>query len=260
MEETKALKEVENSLRDFISSLMNEEKGSDWINSCGISPDRIIQWKERRETEKKKQKFGTPENRLLYYSDFYDLSSIIDKNWNDKFKAALGDKATILLFLRILDDFRNPDAHRRELLPHQKHLIIGISGEIRNRIILYRSKKETGEDYFPRIESVRDNLGNLCTPEKMFVDTNLILRPGDKLTFVVTASDPLGEALEYECFQSLGPDTNWQESNIIEIEIEDKHIAKKQVFYVSIRSKRIYHALKYSDDQASFSYTILPVK
>lgn len=259
MEETKALKEVENSLRDFLSALMNEEKGSDWINSCGISPDRIIQWKERRETEKKKQLFGTPENRLLYYSDFFDLSSIIDKNWNDKFKAALGDKATILLFLKILDDFRNPDAHRRELLPHQKHIIIGISGEIRNRIVLYRSKKETGEDYFPRIESVRDNLGNLCTPDEMIADTKLILRPGDKLTFVVTATDPLGEALEYQCV-SVDPEPNWEENNIIEIVIEDKHVAKKQPFYVCIRSKRNYHANKFFDDMATFNYTILPVK
>lgn len=259
MEETKALKEVENSLRDFISALMNEEKGSDWINSCGISSDRIIQWKARREVEKKKQKFGTPEDRLIYYSDFFDLSSIIDKNWNDKFKAALGDKPTILLFLKILDDFRNPDAHRRELLPHQKHLIIGISGEIRNRIVLYRSKKETGEDYFPRIESVRDNLGNLCTLENMVVDTKLTLRPGDKLTFIVTATDPLGETLEYQCVSNR-PEPNWQENNIIEIVIDDKHIAKKQTFIVCIRSKRNYHARGSYDDLASISYTILPVK
>ena len=256
MEETNALKEVENSLRDFISALMNEEKGSDWINSCGISQDRIIQWKERRETEKKKQQFGTPEDRLLYYSDFFDLSRIIDKNWNDKLKAALGDKATILLFLKILDDFRNPDAHRRELLPHQKHLIIGISGEIRNRIILYRSKKETGEDYFPRIESARDNLGNLCTPEKIYCDTGLVLRVGDKLTFVITASDPQGEELEYCCFGN----ADWQESNIIEIEIKNKHISKRQDFILEIRSKRNYHAGGDADDRAFFSYTILPVK
>jgi|ERR1035437_1101367 hypothetical protein len=256
MEETNALKEVENSLRDFISALMNEEKGTSWIDSCGISPDRIIQWKERREIEEKKQKFGTPEKRLLYYSDFYDLASIIDKNWNDKFKEALGDKATILLFLKILDDFRNPDAHRRELLPHQKHLIIGISGEIRNRIILYRSKKETGEDYFPRIESVRDNLGNLCTPDKMVSDNNLILRPGDKLTFVVTATDPLGEELEYCCSGNEG----WQKSNIIEVEIENRHIAKRQDFMLKIRSKRNYHAYNDIDDGAIFRYTILPVK
>lgn len=256
MEETKALKEVENSLRDFITTLMNEEKGDDWIDSCGISPDRIIQWKERREIEKKKQKFGTPENRLLYFSDFYDLSNIIDKNWNDKFKNALGEKKTVLLFLEILDDFRNPDAHRRELLPHQKHLIIGISGEIRNRIVLYRSKMETGEDYFPRIESVRDNLGNLWTPGNGVIETNLILRPSDKLTFIITATDPLGDSMEYCCYGHV----DWQESNTINIEIDKKHIAKEKNFLLCIRSKREYHARSDMDDVVLFKYTILPKK
>lgn len=256
MEETKALKEVENSLRDFITTLMTEEKGDDWIDSCGISPDRIIQWKERREIEKKKQKFGTPENRLLYFSDFYDLSNIIDKNWNDKFKNALGEKKTVLLFLEILDDFRNPDAHRRELLPHQKHLIIGISGEIRNRIVLYRSKMETGEDYFPRIESVRDNLGNLWTPGNGVIETNLILRPSDKLTFIITATDPLGDSMEYCCYG----DVDWQESNTINIEIDKKHIAKGKNFLLCIRSKREYHAHSDMDDVVVFTYTILPKK
>lgn len=94
----------------------------------------------------------------------------------------------------------------------------------------------------------------------MAVDTKLILRPGDKLTFVVTATDPLGEALEYKCAQNVSPEANWQESNIIEIVIEDKHIAKKKVFFVCIRSKRNYHANESFDDMALFSYTILPVK
>ena len=101
MEETKALKEVENSLRDFISVILNEEKGNDWIESCGISSERIIQWKERRETEKKKQKFNTPENRLLYYSDFFDLSTkiagdILQKvsNYNKRL-AIIGDYSNV---------------------------------------------------------------------------------------------------------------------------------------------------------------------
>ena len=42
----------------------------------------------------------------------------------------------------------------------------------------------TGEDYFPRIESVRDNLGNLYTPDKGVIETGLILRPDDILTFI----------------------------------------------------------------------------
>lgn len=257
MEETKALKEVENSLRDFISNLMTTEKGADWIESCGISPDRIIIWKERREVENKKQKFGTPEKRLIYYSDFYDLAVILEKNWNKLFEEAFGDKKTILLFLKILDDFRNPDAHRRELLPHQKHLILGISGEIRNRIVLYRSKKETGEDYFPRLESVRDNLGNCwIAGDYLPVFTKLILRPDDTLTFVITATDPLGESLEYRCSGL----ADWQSENTININITTKHIARRQDFLIYMRSKRDYHANDNFDEAIIFSYIVLPKK
>ena len=35
-------------------------------------------------------------------------------------------------------------------------------GEIRTRLIRYRSKLETSEDYFPKIESARDSLGNIA--------------------------------------------------------------------------------------------------
>jgi hypothetical protein len=256
MEETKALKEVENSLRDFISYLMTLEKGEEWIEKSGASADRIIIWKERREVENKKQKFSTPEQRLIYYSDFFDLSTILDKNWNKNFEEALGERKTILLFLKILDDFRNPDAHRRELLPHQKHLILGISGEIRNRIILYRSKKETGEDFFPRIESIRDNLGNYYLLDGKSINENLILRPGDFLSFVIAANDPLGEPLEYCCYG----ETDWQIENSITINIETKHIAKTRGFMLCIRSKRDYHAKDKYDDFGIFTYTILPKK
>lgn len=260
MEETKALKDVENSLRDFISVLMQELKGNDWIKSSGISENRISQWNERREIELKKQKFGTPETRLLYFADFYDLITIIDKNWNDKFKAAFGDKSEMMIFLKILDDFRNPDAHRRELLPHQKNLVIGISGEIRNRIVLYRSKQETGEDYFPRIESVRDNLGNVCIQGKKYFETKLTLRVGDKLSFVIAATDPLGENLEYSCQTIFGQRVDWQDSNVIEIELENDHVNIKKEFLVLIRSKRKFHASGESDDSVVFIYSILPKK
>jgi hypothetical protein len=68
---------------------------------------------------------------------------------------------------------------------------LGISGEIRTRLIKYRSKQETSEDYFPRIESARDSLGNIYTfGSGNSIHTEMILRVGDTLDFTVTASDP----------------------------------------------------------------------
>jgi hypothetical protein len=43
------------------------------------------------------------------------------------------------VFVSELGKLRDPDAHRRELLPHQKHLVYGIAGEVRTRITRYAS-------------------------------------------------------------------------------------------------------------------------
>jgi hypothetical protein len=257
MEESEALKEVENSLRDFISNFLEQNIGKDWFDSCGITPERIIKWKERKEIEEKTQKYSAIEKRLLYYSDFYDLINIIDKNWDKGFKDVFGDKTTMMVFLHLLEDFRNPEAHRREFLPHQKHLILGISGEIRNRIILYRSKKETGEDYFPRLESVKDNLGNSWVQGDMeWLTTKSTLRVGDTIQFLITATDPLGEDLEYSCLSK----SKWQNSKTIEIQLTEKEIGKNSNFTIAIRSMRNYHARGIYDDAAFFFYLILPKK
>ncbi|MFC6999559.1 Swt1 family HEPN domain-containing protein [Rufibacter roseus] len=257
MDASLALKEVENSIRDFISYILSRDKGTDWISTCGVSQQRINHWVERKSIEEKKHKFGTAEGRLIYYSDFYDLLTILDKSWNNVFKDALGDKKEVDVFLKTLDMFRNTDAHRREALPHQKHLIIGIAGELRNRITLYRSRMETGEDYFPRIESARDNYGGSWVIGDHIITSKSVLRPGDWLTFVISATDPLGEQLEYCCLGN----SKWSVSNIIEFEIENKHISKLTDFILCIRSKRDFHAynsLDPKDDMIIFRYSILP--
>ena len=202
MDSTGSLRDVENSLRDFIESVLAKKYGQDWINKSGVSEDRINNWKTRKADEHKKlHGAGKAEDRLIYYSDFYDLKTIIEKKWNDceDFRSAFNDSKEIKLFLSILDKYRNTDAHRRELLSHQKHLIVGISGEVRNRIIIYRSQMENNDDkYFPKFESIRDNFGNTWTPNSPYaIETNLTLRPGDELEFTIHAKDPEDKELMY---------------------------------------------------------------
>lgn len=191
MDISQSLRDAENALRDFIASVLIATLGPDWLDKCGVTEDRIEQWKARKEVERKRQEAGVVDEHLLYYADFYDLKTILKKNWSN-FSESLGDWKTFEVFLTELERLRDPDAHRRELLPHQKSLAIGISGEIRNRIVRYRSKKETPNDYFPRIESARDSVGNIWVPESgaPSVHTKTVLRPGDIVEFVVTASDP----------------------------------------------------------------------
>jgi len=257
---TQALKDAENALRDFVSNILIKKFGADWINQCSVPPERIETWKERKSVEEKRQKFGTVEERLIYYADFYDLKTILHKNWPGEFKEALGDWKTMEVWLDELGRLRDPDAHRRELLPHQKHLAVGIVGEIRTRIVRYRSKQETAEDYFPRIESVRDNFGNIYPSDTgIIVITKTILRPNDVIEFVITASDPLDAKLEYGFSTNFEWDTIWQEENYISIRILE-YVRKHFKVELYIRSPRKLHACGNYDESVDFNYTLLPLK
>ena len=48
MDISHALKDTENSLRDFIAFVLTNHYGSDWEGKCGVSNDRLLQWKKRK--------------------------------------------------------------------------------------------------------------------------------------------------------------------------------------------------------------------
>jgi len=138
---SQVLKDAENALRDFIALKLSKSLGENWIDQCGVTAERVEKWKERKEIEEKKQRSGgVVEERLIYYADFYDLRTILWHRWAEDFSEVFGKWKEMEAWLGTLEDLRNPEAHRRELLPHQKHLAAGISGEIRTRIVRYRSK------------------------------------------------------------------------------------------------------------------------
>jgi Swt1-like HEPN len=258
MDVTQALKDAEYALRDFIASVLSKSIGSDWVDSCGVSEDRVKKWKVRKEAESKRQEAGVVEERLLYYADFYDLKTILKKHWSGEFSASLGDWKTMEVWLSELEKLRDPAAHRRELLPHQKHLVLGISGEIRNRLVRYRSKQESTEDYYPRIESARDSLGNIWIAEDLA--TKIIkhpLRVDDVLDFVVTARDPQDAELEFGIGVNGMYPLSWQNGNAFSVRVEEKHRPKLTV-NLYIRSPRKYHEADFFDDIVQFIYAILP--
>ena len=260
MDTTQALKDAENALRDFIALMLSSKHGLNWIDSCGVTSERLKKWEERRQVEEKRQKGGNVDERLIYYADFYDLATILEKHWSATFADVFGDLKSFKVLWAELEKFRDSDAHRRELLPHQKHLALGISGEIRTRIIRYRSKMETSEDYFPRIESVRDNLGNIWTPGTnsfITLHTGKILRPADVLEFVITASDPMGAALKYS-IAKFPERPKWGNSNTISYTVKETDVAKNFILGIFIISSRDYHANPIGDDQVEFIYTVLP--
>jgi len=260
MDAHEALKEVENSLRDFIARVLEGEYGDEWIDECGVSVKRIERWKERKAAETKRQQTGAVEERLLYYADFYDLGTILRKNWSGEFSQALGGKwKTIEVFLTELEKLRDPQAHQRELLPHQKHLIISISGEIRNRLVRYRCKMETGDDYYPRLECVRDNLGHVWVPaDNDLLNTGARLRPGDTVEWVVSATDPMDDTLSYNAYIIGVGETGWQENSVLNLTMTTADVARSCFVRIDIRSPREYHARDKIDDRVTFVYEVLP--
>jgi hypothetical protein len=264
MDITQDLKDAENALRDFIILRLQATFGEDWEEKSGVTEDRLQKWRERKQIEAKRQETGIVDERLLYYADFYDLKTILKKHWASHFAEVLGDWKTMEVWLTVLESLRDPDAHRRELLPHQKNLAIGISGEIRTRITRYRSRQETSESCFPRIESVKDNLGHLWTPtySGSIFDTKTILRPGDLVSFVITASDPQGNRLQYGLST---PDAEeiWLDENALSFTVEINHIGKDRLVELFIRAPLAYHAFPDAspihDDKVAFIYDILPI-
>ncbi len=262
MDTTEALKDTENSLRDFIATVLHKNLGGDWVEKSGVSEKRIEAWNERKFVEEKRQESGVVEERLIYYADFYDLKTILKKHWSGEFSTVFGEWRTMEVWLSEIEKLRDPDAHRRELLPHQKHLLLGIAGEIRTRLIRYRSKMETSEDYYPRIESVKDSVGNIWT----YGASNLpiaktILRPRDILEFIVTASDPLDAELQYGLTVT-GHHANpaWQSSNVMSLVILDNYVRRNFGVMFWLRSPRDFHAVGDHDDSVTFIYEVLPPK
>jgi hypothetical protein len=261
MEPSTALKLVENSLRDFIEHTLVKRLGDNWIENCGVTNDRIQKWIEKKATDTKKMELsGIVESRLLYYSDFYDLKPILKKYWAVDFSPAFGDFKKMDVFLDILGTFRNGNAHGREFLPHQTNLVLGIVGEIRTMIIRYRSMMETSEDMYPRIESIRDSLGNTMTFGNPIVSTKQILKIGDTIDFTITATDPLGEEIEFALYiPSRNHLPEYGKSNQFSVTIDERSTGKTVAICFHIRSMRTFHSRGEFDDFVEFHYEILPI-
>ncbi len=255
MDVRQILLDTESTLRDFVSMIMEQQHGEDWIHNSGLSSERIRLLEEEKDANDERKISIQDENRLINNTNIIDLKTIISKNWTGDFEVAFGDWDTLSIYLSTLYRYYDPDSHQRALLTHQKHLILGISGFIRNRIVVYRSWKEGNKKGFPKIESVRDNLGNIWVPGKpKKIKTGLTLHPGDTLEFVITGKDPKDQDLSYRIYPS-----KWSTNNVQLIELTEKHIGSQTVFHIGIRGPQKHHAYPLGhDDRVTFEYEVLP--
>ncbi|NND94031.1 MAG: hypothetical protein HKN45_04150 [Flavobacteriales bacterium] len=254
MDITRQIHDAENSLREFIHTIMVNKHGEDWYTKLPKIKKLAKDWEVKKIPESFGHNAIKGEEKLIQYASIHDVRSIVKDFWKHGFHELFEDKETLDVYLRILADYRDPDSRRRELFIHQKHLLLGISGDLRTRIATWRSNAELGGLY-SRIESVRDNFGNKWTPgDVRRVKTGNILKAGDQLEFIITAIDPEDSEIEYRCHHS-----KWQPSNIVIVNVDRSMVEQSSLFHLMVKSNRKHHAYPLGfDDRVSFEYEVLP--
>ncbi len=243
------IQEYENILRTIIISIL----GTDDDAPLKITSDRIDKWKEKREVERNKFNGKLSENRLIYFSDFYDLENIISKNW-ELFKDIFIEKKKFHVYFNTMETFRNTYAHGRTLFNYQESLIDGILGETKTLLTKFHNKNMNKDDYFIKFLRISDNLGNFSDGNSNMI-TEATLKVGDQLELKLEAFDPKGRKIKYSWKI---PMKGKQESNFtgnFKIIVSKEMIASRSVFLLSAETEESDYA---NSIQITAHYCILP--
>jgi hypothetical protein len=258
-----AIRRVENVLRDLIEETLRGKYGDGWLAHLGVSEEQLTGWRGRQEEDRKRRGSEAAEERLLYYADLHDLGPALRKNW-ELFSPCLGDLKEIEVYLGRLDDLRNPQAHSRGLLPFEEHLILGIGGDIRQRVTVYRSKQSPESEFFARIESIRDSLGNVLVSSGSSRGTfgpGAVLRVGDEVIFSCSGWDPNGQPLEWSLDVGVAAHQRrvqgWSVNDSLIWPVSQEDIGRSAV-HIRMRSRGQYHTYGDSDGFEVALYTVLP--
>jgi hypothetical protein len=249
---------VEVALRDLIEYVLAGKFGPDeWINECG-TPEKVERWRERRTEEGKRRDSIVAEDRLLYFSDFSDLAPIIKKHW-ELFKPCFGDRKTFDVYMDRLEESRNPPMHARSLVPFERALVEGMTGEIRNKVTIYRSEATAVDQHFPRIEFARDSFGHAGRSGGL-AHTSLILHPDDEVVYECAGCDPMGHTLKWTMTVLPGGESQQSEGPEVRFEwiVTEDNISALTFVSLKLISDRSWHRHAGCDDEVNFGYAVLP--
>ena len=180
-----------------------DKYGPAWLSRV-TTPEQREKWQGRyeQETARRPGLVAVP-SVGLEYSELYELIEIAKKHW-EPLAPALGKRARVAPLLEHFERVRNTVSHSRDVLPFERDLMSGISGEIRNKVTLHMTSTAPDGDPYPRIESAVDSFGDAIEirPQLQEIagisERGLIIRPGDSITFTCTGIDALGRDLEWQ--------------------------------------------------------------
>lgn len=261
-----ALSQLENTLRDLAQRLLSRDDADDaWLAACGVTANQLREWRRRRDSERIRRPGGQMEPCLLYYADLRPLFDLMLNNWDAGFNECFPDQAAFRVYADRLCAFRNPDAHSRSLMPFERHLAIGMAGQIRQEVTLFLSRGGRLErERWPRIEEVVDNYGLRATGMSgggRRAESVVVLRPGATVTFSCRAWDPDG--LEPDgILEVIGVGELATKRGLsVEIEwaVDATHVGERVNVVFWLRSPRAHHRhLPRLDDQAELAYSVVP--
>lgn len=244
------INEFENFLRQLILEILGDE-----TLIYKVSDERISRWKDKKEIQIKKDNGLCYEDRLIFYSDIYDLKTIISKNWED-FKPVLLDKKRFDVFFDEIESYRNTVMHGRNLLKSQKLILEGILMDLKTLKTVYHNKNEMKEDYFIRITKVSDNLGNIWEKGK-YNNPKPILRAGDVYEIFVEAFDPKGREINYKFMVDKAMQDIVQKENRLIYTLTSDSIGQREtIFAIAFTQDSEYK----NEDQVGIDITVLPTK
>lgn len=205
LEPSVALHTCETALRVAMNRSYFAEYGSSWLQRV-TSPAMRNDWESRMEAERRTRE---PRGVIsvpalgLEYANFYDLVSIAASDWAP-LAIILGRKQDTLPLLKRVERLRNSVGHNRTLLPFERDLLSGISGQIRNQVTLYLSTQDPAGDVYPRIEFINDSFGRGFRSEEARGELAgtvtaplVVVMPGESVIFSCSAIDPQNRELEW---------------------------------------------------------------
>jgi hypothetical protein len=262
-----ALSAAENALREVIEQTLRDAFGETWLEMSGLTTERISSCESKRDEERKRREGAIPDNRILAYSEFHDLTTIINKHWS-LFKDCFGDKKQTDTYLGRLSDFRISTMHTRPLLPFERSLVVGMSGEIRNKVAIFRSKGGGSGDpeLFPRIERVTDSFGNAKEGKSsggvavFKPDVLTTVRPGETVGLECEGWDPEGCELLWR-IQIAGRPRAVAKGQTVRFRWEVQAVDIQEVtgLIVTLTAERSYHRYDAYDDVTQLQYKVRPL-
>lgn len=263
MEPSAAIAIIETDLRELARSVLGEKFGAKWIEAV-LDTDAIAELEGRREEERKRRSPAIVVEDLIAYTHAYELQTMIERRW-ELFATSLGKKREFTVLMDKVNDYRNAPAHSRELLPYERSLLEGIAGEVRTKVIAYRSSQAPDASYYPIIESVRDSFGTSASLRSPIhaadvTVTGRRLHVGDVVRFECRGWDPQSRKLTW-VLSNIGAETIAKAAGsevVIELVVRDQNVGAGFYPHIRVVSAGRYHRHEGYDQEVIFHYAVDP--